>query len=113
MEILQQVGSLVTSYYREQLAKTSSFSSNSHLSSESSEASLLLSPKSSSSGSKTGSDPSSPLPADQQLVTQALEILEVLAAYSRVVREQVLLQLLQFVIDSRPSSSLDIHQGSP
>ena len=116
-EILKQVGHLIMSYHREQSAKVAS-STNSHLSSEGSgndsmdTSSLVLSPRS-SAFSKSSSDLVSPLLRDQKLVTHALEILEVLATYSSAAREQILLQPPEFIIDSRPSSSLDVHQIPP
>lgn len=112
-EILKQIGQIITSYHHEQLNKTKS----SNYSSESSEStgsdSFLFSPKSSTTGSRTGSDLAAPLAADQLLVMRALEILEVLVTYSKNVREQILLQPPEFIIDSRPLSSLGIHQNSP
>ena len=118
IDILKQVGKLITNYHKVQLKKVRA-SSNlcSHLSydsSESTDASLLYSPRSSSTASSRNiSDLTSPPLGDQQLFTQALEILETLVSYSRQVREQVLLQPPEFVIDSRPSSSLDTHQNPP
>lgn len=117
-EILKQVGHLITSYHREQSAKVAASSTNSHLLSEASasdsmDTSLVLSPRSSSLASKTSSDLVSPLLGDQKLVTHALEILEVLATYSSAAREQILLQPPEFIIDSRPSSSFDVHQNPP
>lgn len=113
-EILKQIGQIITSYHRDQLKMATKTSScNSYESSESAVDSLLFSPKSSTTGSRTGSDLSSPLPGDQLLVARALEILEVLVTYSTKVREQILLQPPEFIIDSRPSSSLGLHQNSP
>ena len=111
-EILKQIGQVITSYHREQLNKTKSSSYSSEFS-ESTGDSFLFSPKSSTTGSRTGSDLASPLAADQLLVIRALEILEVLVTYSRNVREQIMLQPPEFIIESRPSSSLGIHQNSP
>ena len=113
--ILKQVGDIVIKYYREQMNKArmslnSSLLSSSE-SSESTDISLFLSPKSSSTISKGSTDLASPLAGDQQLVTQALEILDTLTTYSKRVREQILLKPPEFVIDSRPSSSLDVHQN--
>ena len=68
-------------------------------------------PKTQNTISKCSTDLASPLAGDQQLVTQALEILDTLTTYSKRVREQILLKPPEFVIDSRPSSSLDVHQN--
>jgi hypothetical protein len=111
-EILKQIGQIITSYHREQLSKAKSLNLSSYESSESAVDSFLFSPKSSTASSR-GSDLASPLAADQRLVTRALEILEVLVTYSKKVREQIMLQPPEYNIDSRPSSSLGIHQNSP
>ena len=117
-EILKQVGDVLNKYHRELVSrsKTSLNSSSSSLwssdTSESLDASLYFSPKSSAS-SKTGSDQGTPLPGDQQLVSRLLDILEVLVTYSKAVREQILLQPPEFSIDSLSSSSPSLHQNRP
>ncbi len=112
MEILKLVGQLITRYHREQESKAKIISLSD--SSESTDGSFTLSPKTSSSVSRSSSsDIAPPSLGDQVLTIQALEILEVLVMYSQRVREQILLQPPVFAIDSRPSSSLDIHQNPP
>lgn len=99
IRILNQVSDLVTRYCSDQMSKISLESSDN----TNSDTSSLMSPKSSSStSSKFSSSDSllSPLIGDQKLVTQALETLNILATYSREVREQILLQPPEFAIDN-------------
>ena len=117
--LLKQISDIIYQYYNEQQSKAQAsstntsgflidFSSESHL-----DASSISSPKSSTGStisSKTSSDLISPIEGDQQLASQALDLLETLAAYSKVVREQILLRPPEFHIpDSRPSSALDVY----
>ena len=127
ISLLKQLGNIVCQYYDEQLNKAQA-SSNSNMSgfvtdmgSESLllDASSVSSPKSSigassSVSSKTSSDLICPLEGDQQLASQALDLLETLTTYSKTAREHILMQPPEFNIDSssRPSSALDIHAES-
>lgn len=122
ISLLKQIGDIICQYYNEQLSKAQASSSNisgilTDFGSEHLDSSCVSSPKSSigtgsTVSSKTSSDLTSPLEGDQQLATQALEILETLVTYSKPVREQILMQPPEFHIDSRPSSALDINNGS-
>ena len=127
ISLLKQLGNIVCQYYDEQLNKAQA-SSNSNMSgfvtdmgSESLllDASSVSSPKSSigassSVSSKTSSDLTCPLEGDQQLASQALDLLETLTTYSKTAREHILMQPPEFNIDSnsRPSSALDVHTES-
>ena len=127
ISLLKQLGNIVCQYYDEQLNKAQA-SSNSNASgfvtdmgSESLllDASSVSSPKSSigassSVSSKTSSDLTCPLEGDQQLASQALDLLETLTTYSKTAREHILMQPPEFNIDSnsRPSSALDVHAES-
>ena len=73
------------------------------------DSSSIASPKSSvgsTISSKTSSELTSPPKADQDLASQALELLEILVTYSKAVREQILMQPPQFLIDCRSSSAM-------
>lgn len=123
IKIFLEVGNLIVKYNEEQMCKirslqTSAFSSSSSEgSSECLDTSLLMSPRSSSKASSiselSSSSFFSPTTGNQQLLTDTLYTLETLVAYSKQVREQILLQPLEFVIDSRPSSSLGMHLNNP
>ena len=127
VSLLKQLGDIVCQYYDEQLSKAQA-SANSNISgflTDMGSENLLLdissvsSPKSSigassSVSSKTSSDLTCPLEGDQQLASQALDLLETLITYSKTVREHILMQPPEFNIDgsSRPLSALDVHAES-
>ena len=122
ISLLKQIGDIICQYYDDQLSKAQASNSNmsgflTDIGSETLDASSLSSPKSSlgtgsTISSKTSSDLTCPLEGDQQLASQALDLLETLATYSKTVREHILMQPPKFNIDSRPSSALDVHAGS-
>ena len=132
LDILRQISNVIISYHGEQLqkmqsAQSSGLSSYCEGSYDSLDATLFVNARSppnrttnsaseySSSGSSfyslVGIAPS-PMTGNQQYVAQALSTLDTLVAYSRTVREQIFLEPPEFVIDSRPSSSLGMHQNS-
>ena len=127
ISLLKQLSDIVCRYYNEQLSKAQQVSSNSNTSgfltdmgSENLDASSVSSSKSglgtgSTVSSKTSSDLMCPQEGDQQLASQALDLLETLVTYSKTVREHILMQPPEFNIDSgsRPSSALNVHaEGS-
>ena len=123
ISLLKQLSDIVCQYYDEQLSKAQASNSNTSgflvdMGSENLDASSLSSPKSSlgtssTVSSKTSSDLTCPLEGDQQLASQALDLLETLTTYSKTVREHILMQPPEFNIDgSRPSSVLDVHAES-
>ena len=116
VDLLKRIANIVMQYHADQLHKAKGSGVNTSLSEfgDSLDSSSTLSPKSSlsSSGtisSKTSSDIFAPLRCDQELASQAFEILETLVSYSQSVRDQILMQAPNFVIVSRPGSSLDMH----
>ena len=117
VDLLKRIANIVMQYHADQHHKAKGSGINTSLSEfgdSLDSSSTLSSPKSSlsSSGtisSKTSSDIFAPLRCDQELASQALEILETLASYSPSVREQILMQAPKFTIESRPESSLDMH----
>ena len=113
--LLKQAHDIITKYHTEQLAKIQQSLNTSGIGAEFVEE-VAVSPKAIFSGSrdssissKTSSELLSPAKADQELVSQALEILETLVTYSKSVREHVLEQLPKFSVESRPSSSMDTY----
>ena len=123
ISLLKQLSDIVCQYYDDQLSKAQASNSNMSgflvdMGSEHLDTSSLSSPKSSlgtssTISSKTSSDLTCPLEGDQQLASQALDLLETLATYSKTVREHILMQPPEFNIDSsRPSSALDVHADS-
>ena len=118
--LLKQLVDVVCQYFNDQQSKAQAAASSntSHyvlIDSDHLDSSSISSPKSSigtssTISSKTSSDLTSPLEADQQLASQALEFIETLATYSKRVRQQLLVKPPEFFIpDSRPSSSLGVH----
>ena len=120
LRLLKQIGDLIIRYHSEQSSKVKALANmSSHFAADVSDiadVSSIATPKSSLSSttsSKSSSDFISPLEGDQKLATQALDILETLVLYSERVREQILIRPPEFVMESRPSSSLGIHQVTP
>ena len=123
--ILLYVGMLIVNYHREQIQEIRSLQNSAFTSScseggsECLDASLIISPMSSSKASSfselssSSSSSFTPMAGNQQLLTSSLNTLEVLVIYSKEVREQILLEPPEFMIDSRPSSSLGMHQNNP
>ena len=110
--LLQQIGDIIVQYHSDQLAKAkaSTLNASGLLDlGENVDSSSIASPKSSvgsTISSKTSSELTSPPKADQDLASQALELLEILVTYSKAVREQILMQPPQFLIDCRSSSAM-------
>jgi len=110
--LLQQIGDIIIQYHSDQLAKAkaSTLNASGLLDlGENVDSSSIASPKSSvgsTISSKTSSELTSPPKADQDLASQALELLEILVTYSKAVREQILMQPPQFLIDCRSSSAM-------
>ena len=112
--LLHQIGDIIVQYHSDQLSKAKASASNvsGYLSDlgENLDSSSVASPSVGSTiSSKTSSELTSPPKADQDLASQALELLEILVTYNKAVREQILMRPPQFLIDSRSSSAMDFH----
>ena len=112
--LLHQIGNIIVQYHSDQLSKAKASASNvsGYLSDlgENLDSSSVASPSVSSTiSSKTSSELTSPPKADQDLASQALELLEILVTYNKAAREQILMRPPQFLIDSRSSSAMDFH----
>ena len=112
--LLHQIGDIIVQYHSDQLSKAKASASNvsGYLSDlgENLDSSSVASPSVSSTiSSKTSSELTSPPKADQDLASQALELLEILVTYNKAAREQILMRPPQFLIDSRSSSAMDFH----
>ena len=110
--LLHQIGDIIVQYHSDQLAKAKASTLNASGLLDVGEivdSSSITSPKSSvgsTISSKTSSELTSPPKADQDLASQALELLEILVTYSKAVREQILMQPPKFSMDSRSSSAM-------
>ena len=112
--LLHQIGDIIVQYHSDQLSKAKASASNvsGYLSDlgENLDSSSVASPSVGSTiSSKTSSELTSPPKADQDLASQALELLEILVTYNKAAREQILMRPPQFLIDSRSSSAMDFH----
>lgn len=117
IDLLRRISAIVIQYHSEQSHKAKganisiSLSDTDTMDSASSQSSKLSLASCSSVSSKTSSDIFVPLRCDQDIASQALDILETLASYSHSVREQILSQTPDFMMVSRPGSSLDSHSS--